>query len=220
MWNWLGRMGRRTTKAVFVLLALAVAAYAFAFLYLPFQTGNPFAAQFAISGVDVPLHFFIAGLALVLGPVQLSTALRRRLPALHRLLGWLYTFSVLIGSITGFTLALHAQGGMWSGTSFVLMALLWPCLTGLGIWRAIVGDYAGHRRWMCRSVALTYSAVTLRVILGVGFGVLHLPFLTVYIASAWLGWSINLAVCELILRWPAIRARRSAFSAELVSPSG
>lgn len=220
MWNWLGSLGRGTTKALFVLLALAVAGYAVTFLYRPFQTGNPFAAQFAISGVDVPLHFFIAGLALVLGPVQLSAGLRRRLPALHRLLGWLYTASVLVGSISGFTLALHAQGGVWSRTAFVLMALLWPCLTAMGIWRAIAGDFASHRRWMCRSVALTYSAVTLRLILGIGFGAMHLPFIPVYIAAAWLGWSINLAVCELLLRWPAIRARRKAFSADLVSAWG
>lgn len=210
MWRWLGVMGRWSAKAMFTLLALAVAAYAFTFLYRPFETGNPFAAQFAISGVDVPLHFFIAGLALVLAPVQLSSGLRRRLPALHRLSGWLYAGSVLIGSISAFSLALNAQGGAPSRVSFVIMALLWPCLTAIGIQRAIVGDTASHRRWMCRSVALTYSAVTLRLVLGIGTGALGLPFIPVYIAAAWLGWTINLAVCELILRWPAIRPRRSA----------
>ena len=208
MWRWLGILGRFSAKTLFTLMALAVAAYAFAFLYLPFQSGNPFAAQFAISGVDVPLHFFLGGLALALAPLQLSAWLRRRWPALHRLSGWLYVACVLVGSITGLTLALHAQGGMPSRVSFILMALLWPCLTGIGIQRAIVGDIAGHRRWMCRSVALTYSAVTLRLILGIGVGVLHLPFIPVYIAAAWLGWSINLVVCEVLLRWPAIRARR------------
>lgn len=208
MWQWLGNLGRFGAKTMFTLLALAVAAYAFAFLYLPFQSGNPFAAQFAISGVDVPLHFFLGGLALALAPVQLSAGLRRRAPALHRLSGWLYVAAVLIGSLCGLSLAMHAQGGVPSRVSFVLMALMWPCLTAIGIQRAIVGDIAGHRRWMCRSVALTYSAVTLRLILGIGAGALQLPFIPVYIAAAWLGWSINLLACELLLRWPAIRARR------------
>ena len=215
MLRWLGIMGHLIAKTMFAVLALAVAAYAFTFLYRPFETGNPFATQFAISGVDVPLHFFIAGLALVLAPVQLSSGLRRRLPALHRLSGWLYTASVLIGSISAFSLALHAQGGVPSRMSFVLMAVLWPCLTTIGIHRAIVGDIAGHRRWMCRSIAMTYSAVTLRLILGIGFGALHLPFIPVYIAAAWLGWTINLAVCELLLRWPVMRARRSASPASM-----
>ncbi len=218
MWRWLGIMGRFSAKTVFSLFALAVAAYAFALLYLPFQTGNPFAAQFAISGVDVPLHFFLGGLALALAPLQLNSGLRRRGPALHRLSGWLYVACVLIGSITGLTLALHAQGGVPSRVSFVFMALLWPCLTVIGIQRAIVGDIAGHRRWMCRSVALTYSAVTLRLILGIGAGALHLPFIPVYIAAAWLGWSINLVVCEVLLRWPAMRARRRGRRMEPVTP--
>ncbi len=211
MWRWLGKwisaMGRFGVKTMFTVLALAVAAYAFSFLYRPFEAGNPFAAQFAISGMDVPLHFFLGGLALALAPLQLSAGLRRRVPALHRLSGWLYAASVLIGSISAFSLALNAQGGVPSRVSFVIMALLWPCLTAIGIQRAIVGDIASHRRWMCRSVALTYSAVTLRLVLGIG-GVLQLPFIPVYIAAAWLGWTINLLVCELILRWPAIRARR------------
>ena len=220
MWKWTGRAGRWTTRAVFVMLAMAVAAHAFTYLYRPFETGNVLAAQFSISGVDVPLHFFIAALALLLGPVQLSARLRRRQPAVHRFLGWLYTVSVLVGSIAGFSLALNAQGGLWSRTAFVLLALLWPVVTAIGIWHAIAGDLASHRRWMCRSVALTYSAVTLRLILGVGVAALHLPFVPVYIASAWLGWSINLAVCELLLRWPAMRGRREAVSAELMSASG
>lgn len=210
MFRWLGVLGRYSAKTLFTVLALAVAAYAFTFLYRPFETGNVFATQFAISGIDVPLHFFIAGLSLVLAPIQLSSALRRRLPAMHRFLGWLYTVSVLVGSITGFSLALSAQGGIPSRVSFIAMSLMWPLFTGLAIWRAIVGDYAAHRRWMFRSVALTYSAVTLRLVLGIGFGALQLPFIPVYIAAAWLGWTINLAVCELLLRWPTRGLRRVA----------
>lgn len=220
MWRWLGITGRWSARTLFVLLALGVAAYAFAYLYLPFKTGDAFAAQFAISGVDVPLHFFLAGLALVLAPVQLGSGLRRRWPAAHRLTGWLYAGAVLVGSISGFSLALHAQGGAPARAAFLLLALLWPCVTALGIWRAVTGDFAGHRRWMCRSVALTYSAVTLRLILGIGFGVLQLPFISVYIAAAWLAWLINLGVYELLLRWPPIRARRSRAPAAPVSTPG
>ena len=217
MFRWVRVLGRYSAKTLFTALALAVAAYAFNFLYRPFQTGNPFAMQFAISGIDVPLHFFIAGLSLVLAPIQLSSALRRRVPALHRFLGWLYSVSVLVGSITGFTLALNAQGGVPSRVSFIAMSMMWPLFTGLAIWRAIAGDYAAHRRWMFRSVALTYSAVTLRLVLGIGFGALQLPFIPVYIAAAWLGWSINLAVCEILLRWPTRSLRRGATAAATAS---
>lgn len=208
----LAKTARRSARALFVLLSVAVAGYAFSYLYREFRGGDPFAAQFAVSGLDVPLHFFLAGLALGLGPLQLSTALRRRWPAVHRLCGWLYAGSVLVGSLSALSLAPHAQGGVPARAGFAILALLWPCVTAIGVARAVAHDFDAHRRWMCRSVALTFSAVTLRVILGIGAGALQLPLVPVYATAAWVSWMINLAVCEALLRWPAIRVRRVAGS--------
>ncbi|HWU53187.1 MAG TPA: hypothetical protein VN153_10250, partial [Tahibacter sp.] len=60
--------------------------------------------------------------------------------------------------------------------------------------------------------ALTAAAVTLRLTLGIGQGVLHLPFATVYVFAAWSCWTVNLLIVELWLRrsgaaargWPAV----------------
>lgn len=213
MWGLPGKLARGSARLLFTILCVAVAAYAFTYLFREFRTGDPFAARFAISGWDIPAHFFGAGLALLLAPLQLSSRLRRQLPRLHRLGGWLYVAAVLIGSVSGLLLAPHAQGGAASGTGFAVLAILWPCVTVYGVSRAMAGDLARHRRWMCRSAALTFSAVTLRAMLGLGAGVMQLPFLAVYIAAAWLSWPISLAVCELLLRWPAMRSRRRARNA-------
>lgn len=209
----LHKFSRGAWWTLFVLSSALVAAYAFAFLSLPFR-GSPIEQQFAVSGADVPLHFYLAGLALLVAPLQLVAALRRRWPRLHRFIGWLYAGSVLVGSVSGFSLALHAQGGLPSRSAFVLLALLWPVVTALGIRHAIARDFARHRRWMLRSVALTYAAVTLRVVLFGGMA-LGLPFLPVYIASAWLGWTINLAVVEWWLRRDGRYARPAVASGGL-----
>lgn len=205
--RWIGNLARGSAKTLFTVLCVAVAAYAFTYLYRAYRIGDPFAAQFAISGWDVPAHFFAAGLALLLAPLQLNASVRRRVPRLHRLGGGLYAAAILIGAVSGLSLSTHAQGGVASGSGFALLSLVWPAVTGCGIRHAMTGDTARHRRWMCRSVALTFSAVTLRLMLGIGAGALQLPFLPVYVAAAWLSWPINLVVCELILRWPALRAR-------------
>src|SRR6185437_5002558 len=42
----------------FAVLSIAVAIYAFAYLYREHSPYNRFAAQFAVSGLDVPAHFF------------------------------------------------------------------------------------------------------------------------------------------------------------------
>ena len=194
---------RWTAQALFTLTSVLVAAYAFTYLFRAFRTGDPFAAQFAASGWDVPLHFFGAGLALLVAPLQVAAGVRRRLPGLHRTTGWLYLAAILIGGASGLSLAFNAQGGAASGVGFALLALLWIAITVRGVSFAVAGDIVRHRRWMCRSVALTFAAVTLRVMLAVGGGVLHLPFMPVYITAAWASWLLNLAVCELMLRWPA-----------------
>src|SRR5690606_8692423 len=117
-------------------------------------------------------------------------------------------------------LAFNAQGGAASGVGFTLLALLWPVATVRGVLYAVAGDITRHRRWMCRSVALTFAAVTLRVMLGVGGGVLGLPFMPVYITAAWASWLVNLAVCEAILRWPAPRPRAAGGTRWVSRPAG
>ncbi|KAG0771652.1 hypothetical protein G6F21_014705 [Rhizopus arrhizus] len=84
--------------------------------------------------------------------------------------------------------------------------------TSIGIGYALAGNLARHQQWMWRSIALTASAVTFRLILGIGLGVLHLPFPPVYLAAAWGCWVFNLALCELVLRWP-LRPPATALSA-------
>ncbi|MEG3192068.1 DUF2306 domain-containing protein [Lysobacter sp. D1-1-M9] len=198
---------------------MAVAGYAFAYLYGEYRTGDPFAAQFAVSGWDVPAHFFAAGLALLLVPLQLSAWVRRRVPRLHRLGGWLYVGAVAIGAGSGLSLAANAQGGLPSSLGFTMLSLLWPVVTAIGIRHAIAGDTAAHRRWMYRSIALTTGAITLRLMLALGV-ILQWPFMPVYIAAAWLSWMVNLAVCELILRWPAIARRVGAGNRWASRPAG
>lgn len=210
-WQRFGRLGSRalrwTLALLFLLLCLAVSAYAFTYMSRYHGPQDFMSAKFALSGLDVPAHFMGAGLALLLAPLQLSASIRRYVPRLHRLSGGLYTAGVLIGGLGGLSLSTHATGGAASGIAFALLAILWMGVTGIGIRHAIAGDLALHRRWMIRSIALTASAITLRLTLGIGQGVLHLPFVPVYIFAAWSCWTVNLALCELWLHWPSIRAK-------------
>lgn len=113
--------------------------------------------------------------------------------------GWLYALSVLLAGLAGFALAPRAQGGWATGSAFVLLALCWLGSTAIGVRHALLGDIDRHRRWMLRSVALTFAAVTLRLYLVAGLALLHLDFATVYLASAWLCWTLNLLAIEVYL---------------------
>lgn len=191
-------------RTLAALACVATAAHAFLYLYRSHSPGNPFAAQFALSGWDVPAHFFGAGLALLLVPLQTSGHVRRRWPAVHRAGGWLSAAAILIGGVSGLSLAPRAQGGLPSATAFVLLSLLWIGITANGIRLAVVGDHAGHRVWMAYSLSLTTAAITLRLILGVGIA-LGLPIIPVYVTAAWTSWLLNLAICACWLAWAARR---------------
>jgi len=195
----------------FAALSIAVAIYAFAHLYREHSPYNRFAAQFAISGLDVPAHFFGAGLALLLTPLQLSAAVRRLAPRLHRMSGWLTASGILVAALAALSMSRHTQGGAASGAPLAVLALVRLFCMGKGIHRIVIGDVAGHRRWMCRTAALTFAAVTLRLILGVGIA-LHLPSLSVYVFATWACWPINLAVCERRLRQRSTRPHPSAIA--------
>lgn len=200
---------RGAAYVVFALSCVAIAIYAFKFLYGPYRPGNPLHVRFALSGWSVPAHFFFAGAALLLAPLQVNAWLRGRWPRAHRVGGWLYAACVLVGGAGALAMAPQAQGGLVNAIAFTVLALLWIATTATGIGYAVAGDTARHRRWMWRSVALTASAVTLRLILGFGLGVLHAPFMPVYIVAAWGCWTINLALCELLLRRHAAGGMRS-----------
>ena len=57
----------------------------------------------------------------------------------------------------------------------------------------------GHRRWMVRSLAMTFAAVTLRIYMPLA-GVLGFDLMRAYPAIAWLCWVPNAVLVELYLR--------------------
>lgn len=75
------------------------------------------------------------------------------------------------------------------------MAALWLLTTGTALYHAIARNIAVHRRWMRRSAALTFAAVTLRLYLPLSI-VPGLPFDTSYAVIAWACWVLNLIAIE------------------------
>jgi uncharacterized membrane protein len=187
--------------AALILLSLGVAGYALvAYSLLPIGvTVHPdMRPAFEAQRAAIYTHVFAAAVALALGPFQFSARLRARRLALHRWLGRLYLgVGVLVGGVAGLFIAFHAFGGPVARTGFACLALAW-LYTGYRAWRAIrARDVAVHRRWMIRNFALTFAAVTLRLLLPLPFAA-GLDFATAYAAIAWLCWVPNLVAAEAL----------------------
>lgn len=98
--------------------------------------------------------------ALLAGPVLFSSSLRRDHLKIHRVLGRVYVFSVLIGAFTGIALAVGRPG--LAGTT--MQAGAWIVCTTAAFITARNRQIVQHRQWMARSYAVTFTFVSSRVL--------------------------------------------------------
>jgi uncharacterized membrane protein len=144
-------------------------------------------------------HIVFAGAALLLSPIQLSGRVRARIPQLHRVIGRIVLFSIVVAGTSGFLLAGVNVAGPVGTAGFGALAVLWVTFALLGLRAILRRDVVAHRRWMLRTFAMTYAAVTLRLWL---FALIPLlgDFGSAYLLVPFLSWVPNLVVVELLLR--------------------
>jgi uncharacterized membrane protein len=151
------------------------------------------------------LHIFPTLLVLAAGMTQFSGLILKKMPTLHRWIGKVYVLSIIgICGPAGFIMALYSNGGWVARSSFLTLSVLWWATTWLA-WRAIKkGDVKRHRAWMIRSYALTFSAVTLRIMQFTLATQTHIDMDIAYQIVAWPSWVLNLIVAE----WAVMRDER------------
>lgn len=186
-----------TVLATFIVLVSAK--------YLTFDPAVYFTQQRATYlSHQLPLYIHVVGAltALLVGPWQFSRRLRERRPRLHRGIGVTYLLGCLTGGIGALLMAPVAFGGAVTSLGFACLAVAWLVTGGAGLRAVLAGRVADHHRWMVRSFALTFAAVTLRLML-LAATAAHLDFRTSYTAIAWLCWVPNLLLaCWFTRRRP------------------
>ena len=105
-------------------------------------------------------HALFGTLALLSGPVQFSTRLRRRYLSFHRILGRLYVLSVVSAAVLA--MIISAGHPLFAGT--VVQASAWIICTLAAFLTARNRQIAQHRQWMVRSYAVTFTFITLRIL--------------------------------------------------------
>lgn len=194
-------------------LAFIVVGYAVGLLWVPDLRPLSLRARIA----DVPLaalgHIVAGAIALAVGPFQLSSRLRTRRLQMHRWMGRLYIVSVVAGGVAAIVLGTMSTGGLPAHVGFGLLGVLWVFTAVLAYQRIKVYDIADHRRWMIRSYSLAFAAVTFRIYLAIGLGMMRLPLDQVYPTVTWLCWVPNLIVAE----WWVLR--KVPISAQAPAPS-
>ena len=146
------------------------------------------------------IHVFSAIFVLLAGYSQFSNSFRIRYPKMHRRLGWLYAIVTLfLAGPSGFIIGIYANGGLSSQIAFCLLAFLWMLFTAIALIQIIKKQVSSHKAWMIRSFALALSAITLRAWKYILVALFHPKPMDVYQIVAWLGWTLNLVIAEIII---------------------
>jgi hypothetical protein len=145
------------------------------------------------------VHIMLGGISLLTGWSQFLRNFRKRNLSFHRTLGKIYLIAVMISGLCGLYIAFFATGGLVSVLGFGGLALSW-LFTSSSAYRSIrLRDIESHERWMIRSYALTFAAVTLRIWLplSMAFGI---DFMIAYPVISFLCWVPNLFFAEFLIR--------------------
>ncbi|MEU7913034.1 DUF2306 domain-containing protein [Microbispora bryophytorum] len=214
-------MHRRTAWVIFTVAVIATSVLVYPYLGLDVDD----------SRLDVrdSLHYYVlvghigtAAVALVLGSLQFMLRVRAR-RRIHRTLGRVYLLAgVLPSAVATIPVALWSDRLM-TQVGLTTAAVLWLITGGLAYRAARRRDFDSHRNWMMRNYALTFLAVTARVLVPLLL-LVQLPFrgadpgsmgelaTSLIPIGQTLGWVVNLVVVETV-----IRRRRDLLEAPLTT---
>lgn len=143
-------------------------------------------------------HIFLGAVALTTGVTQLVFTLRKMKS--HRIIGKTYMVAVLVSGTSGLYIAYYASTGLIAQLGFSLLAILWLFTSYKAYYYIRQKMIAEHQKWIMRSMALTFAAITLRILMP-SFLIGGIPFDTAYPIIAWACWVPNLMLNELVFRY-------------------
>ena len=124
---------------------------------------DPKWSHFAPIGWWLAPHVLASATALIVGPLQFSSMLRRHSRILHRWFGRIYVVSATIASVLALYIVLTFEEPFNRGV-MGSMAALWLITTLLAWYSARDRNFCQHRLWAARSYCLTFTFVGTRFI--------------------------------------------------------
>jgi uncharacterized membrane protein len=200
--------GRLLKRALVLVLWSAIILLALRFLardaFKYFRFDETIFARFWAHRFWLMPHIVGGMLALLLGPFQFWSGLRRRALRFHRWTGRVYVFGVVLAAGSAFHLSFFvpsSDGGWVVGLSLFTLAAVWLTSAMMAIRSIRNGRVETHKEWMIRSYVLTFAFVNFRwwvdlpVIATLGTPTERLT------AVVWTGWTLPLFVTEVVLQW-------------------
>lgn len=199
-------MPRPMPRLIFAALCLLVALTSLRFLVAPIDLVMAHMAHYLPDrALAAYAHMVLGPVALAALPLQMHGGLRARRPALHRAVGRIAALAMVGSGVAALALLPGFQGSPFAATGFATLGVLWIAFTLIAVQAARARDLARHRAFMLRAAALTFGAVTLRIIMAPlmaqGWTVVE-----TYDVTAWGSWVPTLLAVE----WWLAKSKRAA----------
>ncbi len=158
------------------------------------------------------LHITGGVFALLSGPFQFWTGLRRRSMYIHRWTGRVYVGSVVVSVAAASYILTLPERSFGFRIGIAGLALSWIATTGLAYIAVLKRQMVQHKEWMIRSYVVTFGFVFFRLIFE--------PMLALDIATrqeiagavSWMCWALPLLVTELVLQGRKIFRKPNALT--------
>jgi hypothetical protein len=156
------------------------------------------------------LHMNGGALALLTGPMQFWTGLRRRNLTFHRWTGRLFLLGVAMGVTGSVGLAVTTANGWAFETALMGLALAWATTASMAYVSIRKRLVDVHKQWMIRAYVVTFAFVTFRYLQDYSPLSRLRPENDRDITIAWACWVVPLAVTEMVFH---LRQLRTALTA-------
>lgn len=182
----------------------------------------PADARFTDSPAAVVMHVVCSVVFALVGAFQFAGGLRRRYPRWHRAAGRVLVVAGLGVAVSALWLTLVYAPKENTGDLLYVLRLVFASAMVAAIVQGFAAirrrDVAAHRAWMIRAYAIGLAAGTQAFTEGVG-GALFGGNVLALDVSRGLGWVINLAVAEWVIRRSRARAGRPRMRAGRGTPA-
>lgn len=189
---------------VAAVLAIGIGLYPFMYLIVDMKSNGLLAGKSEellasnLYNIGFYAHILLGAIALLLGWTQFSKKWRTIRLKQHRLFGKIYIIAVLISGVSGLYISYYASGSTYTKLGFALLAIAWLITTVMAYTAIKNKKISKHQKWMVRSYALTFAAVTLRLWLPI-LPLFGFDFNESYAIVAWLCWVPNLLFAEILV---------------------
>lgn len=147
------------------------------------------------------IHIFSITFCLLAGLTQFSSRLLAESRNLHRIVGKIYVYNILIINVPAcFILGLFSNGGLIGITGFLIQDVLWAYFTIAAVISVKKGNISRHKMYMTLSYAVTTTAITFRIIKNLLYNETRHDYELFYGLNVWAALLINLFIAYLMLR--------------------